>query len=986
MSTMWLISNIRERSYAVARVLLATCAAVGAMLALMASPALAATLGFVDGSVRGVSASTQAGAHADFSTGFRITTDSMGYPNSTAKRISTELPRGLVGNPRATPKCTGARVLNPFGEGGGIPCPRSTVVGTATFELSYGREAGPGGVYTVFLYNVEPTPGSPAALEFMAITIGVRMDVSVEADGNYAIRATINNISEGYPLLYADVTLWDVPADHQGPGPLSTGWGDAYGGPLDNAQRIPFVSNPTRCDGQPLQTIYRATPWRPLDIAPPPTAGLSPALTGCADVPFTPVTTVATSSSAPDTPTGLDVDIASPQNLDDPDGLAAAHLKDVTVELPEGLTINPASVGGLAACTDAQLGLGSDAPTTCPAGSKIGTASVRTPVLDDTVDGGVYLRTQASGDPESGDMFRLALVVRDPARGILVKLPGNVRANAATGKLTASFLNNPQLPVDSIKVSLKSGPRAPLATSPACGTSTVNTRLVSWAGHDRTLPNTLDVACTPSLGGFAPSLTAGASNPVGGAFSPFTVGITKPEGNVAVTGLSMTMPTGLLANLKGNLNTQVGSVTAYAGAGAHPYPLPGKVTLEGPYGEAPFSLRVVVPAVAGPFDLGEVVVRQKIYVDPIDAHVTVVSDPLPTIFKGVPVRLQRLDVNVDKPGFMINPTSCDPKTIGGTLSSAIGQSVPIGVRFQVGDCAGLGYEPELEMTMVGKGQTKDGSHPALKARLTPPAGNANTKKTTVTLPLALALDPGNANGLCEPADAARNACPANTIVGSAQAESVLPDTLKGPVYFVRGERIDSKGKVRKTLPKLFIPLSANGVTIYVNASSDVEDDRLVTTFDNLPDAPFSSFDLNINGGEHGILAVSNTNVCAATNVADAEFGGQNGKAYTSKVTMGTPCALGVVKSSHTSTALKVTVGGLGAGKVSGSGNGVVKSSRTLTSATAATLSLKLSKATRRELARGRDVKVTVKVAFTAKGQKKAKTVTKTVVLHGAKKR
>ncbi len=390
----------------------------------------------------------------------------------------------------------------------------------------------------------------------------------------------------------------------------------------------------------------------------------------------------------------------------------------------------------------------------------------------------------------------------------------------------------------------------------------------------------------------------------------------------------------------------------------------------------------MVPAQAGPFDLGTVVVRAALHVDPIDAHVTVVSDPIPTILGGVPLRIQKVNVMIDRPGFMVAPTSCKPMQVAAQVSSVQGASAALTNRFQVGECASLGFAPKLSMTMSGKGQTKDGSHPALHARLTPPVGDANAKTATVTLPLSLALDPSNANGLCEPKDAAANKCPASTIVGSAQAQSILPDPLKGPVYFVRGERLEN-GKVRKTLPKLFIPLSANGVTVNVHASSDVDDDRLVTTFDNLPDAPFSSFDLNINGGKHGILAVSHANTCAATNVAEAEFAGQNGKTYKSKVTMGTPCALAVVKSSHTATALKLTVGGLGAGKVSVSGKGLIRASRSLASETTATLTMKLAGATRRALARGRDVKVKVKVAFTPKGAKKAKTATKAITIHGS---
>jgi hypothetical protein len=291
------------------------------------------------------------------------------------------------------------------------------------------------------------------------------------------------------------------------------------------------------------------------------------------------------------------------------------------------------------------------------------------------------------------------------------------------------------------------------------------------------------------------------------------------------------------------------------------------------------------------------------------------------------------------------------------------------------------------MTLVGKGQTTDGKHPALIAHLAPNAADANSSRVTVALPLSLALDPGNANGLCEPADAAVDHCAASTVVGHAVAHSVLRDPLTGPVYFVRGERKDPKsGRTIKTLPKLFIPLRADGVTIDINASSDVKGDRLVSTFDSLPDAPFSSFDLQIDGGKHGILAVSGANVCAGTQLADASYSGQNGKVFVDQIAMGTPCALGVVKTSHTASALKVVVGGVSAGKLTATGKGLAKVSRTIGTATTATLTMKLSRATRSALARGHAVKVRLRVRFTPKGAKKVKVTTKTVIIHGVAKR
>jgi hypothetical protein len=951
-------------------------------MALVAAPAAHAEFGIQPGTFIATALDdngqvlTQAGAHPNATTGFALNTtlNPIGsvVPDEDVRDVRVELPPGVLGDPTAMPKCR-------FDElSANVGCPVATQVGLATL-VHRPYEDAPEVLETQRVYNLQPERGKTAQFGFRYGRNNVVIDAQVRTDGDYGITAVVKDLPGGLLLLASKLTLWGVPAD-------TVHDFDRYpfGGRGAGVLPQAFFSNPTSCGVVPTTRISVRS-WQNPDRWVSADPVVSPAPTGCDKLVFSPAATALPSTTAPDAPSGLDVDLTFPEP-ESPVGLSTPPLRDARVTLPEGMTINPGSAAGLQACSDTQLGLKSKLPSTCPEAAKIGTVEATTPVLEEPLTGGVYLRTQNSDDPASGEMFRMALVLENADRGLRIKLPGAVRVDPATGRIVTEFTNNPQVPVSKISLKLKSGPRAPLATPASCGTKTVDGHLTSWGGQvaDVQAPSTID--CAAGLGSFAPTLSAGVTNPVGGGFSPFAVSIAKPDGNTPIDGLSMTLPTGLVAQLKGNVGQQVGRVTAFAGPGSNPFALPGRVYLEGAYGDAPFSLKVVVPAKAGPFDLGEVVVRQKIYVNPETTQVTVVSDPIPTIVKGVPVRLQRLDVDVDKPGFMINPTSCAAKEIKGTLTSVAGQTAALTNRFQVGDCASLGFTPKLAMSMSGKGQTKDGSHPALHARLTPPVGDANSKQTTVTLPLSLALDPGNANGLCEPKDAAANTCPANSIVGSAQAQSILPDTLKGPVYFVRGERIDSKGKVRKTLPKLFIPLSANGVTVNVHASSDVQGERLVTTFDNLPDAPFNTFDLNINGGKHGILAVSSANTCAATQIADAEFGGQNGKAYTSKVTMGTPCALGIVKSSHTSTALKVTVGGLGAGKVSASGDGVTKSSRSLTSATTAALSLKLSKVTRRALARGRDVKVKVKVAFTPKGVKKAKTATKTVVIHGAKKR
>ena len=659
-------------------------------------------------------------------------------------------------------------------------------------------------------------------------------------------------------------------------------------------------------------------------------------------------------TTTPDTPTGLRVKLDFPQDgLTDPTGYATAHLKKATVTLPEGMTINPSSAGGLTACTDAQLNLGTNDPVGCGLSSKLGTAEATTPLLSERLTGGIYLRTQNSADPESGEMFRIALVLRNEERGLLIKLPGSIRADKSTGRLVVTFDDNPQLPVGTLDLQFKGGARAPLATPATCGEKRIDTELTAWTGKTVNRSSAFTVGCMAGLGGFSPSLVAGVSNPVGGAFSPFALSVSKLDGNADLSGLSLSLPTGLLAKLKGNVNTQVGSVTAYAGPGSNPYALPGQVLLEGPYGDAPFSLRVVVPAKAGPFDLGTVEVRQKVYVDPITAQVTVVSDRLPTIVSGVPVRLQRLDVNIDKAGFIVNPTSCAAKAFGGTLNALGGQTVPINVRFQVGSCSDLGLKPDLALTLSGKGQSTDGKHPAVSASLTQKPGQANLKKVQVALPLSLALDPDNAasDDLCSFVEGSKPdpKCPASSVVGKATAVSpILNEPLTGPVYFVKNERKDPKsGRSIKTTPKLVIPLTGeNGIKLTLTGTSTVIDDQLVTTFDNIPDAPVSSFKMDINGGKKGILVVSAADICKTTQIADQQIRGQNNKQADTDVYIQTPsCPLKVLSKKVGKSSVAVKIGGLSAGKVIITGKGIKKTSKTISKSTVATITARRSKGT-----------------------------------------
>jgi hypothetical protein len=917
------------------------------------------------------SAAHQAGGHPDLTTQIEVNTatgpvgpgiDPSAPAGGNVKNLTVALPDGLIGNPTAVPTCDPELLVT---EDETSHCPAASQVGVLYVGL--------GAIGRIPVYNMVAPPGKPARFAGNFSGVAISIDPEIRTGGDYGVTATVASISQTLALRSSKLTLWGVPAD-----------------PIHDAQRIvalvpvpstapvrPFITAPTQCSGQPLETKLTATSWN--EPTTEEAASFSTdmdgdpiTVTGCDKLAFTPTVAAAPTSTQPDAPSGLNVEINSPQNLDAPDGLASAHLKDVKVTLPEGMTINPGSADGLGACSDEQLGLSNANEPSCPDSSRIGSVTAKSPLLEEELSGGVYIRSQASNDPESGEMFRMALILENKERGVLVKLPGAIRVNKDTGRIVTEFDNNPQLPVEHIALSLKSGPRSPLATPTTCGSKSIDTQLTSWAGQTVNTSSSFDVACIGGLGGFAPSLKAGTTNPVGGAFSPFGLTINKPDGNKELTGLSMSLPAGLLAQLKGNLNTQVGTVTAFAGPGSNPFALPGQVYLEGAYGDAPFSLKVVVPAKAGPFDLGTVEVKQKIYVDPIDSHVTVVSDPLPTIVKGVPVRLQRLDVNIDKAGFIINPTSCAPKAFTGTLGAIDGQTAPINVRFQVGSCSDLALKPSLGLTLSGKGQTTDGKHPAVTAALTQKSGQANLKKVRVALPLSLALDPDNANGLCEFVDGSKvtPTCPKSSIVGTATATTpILDEPLSGPVYFVKNVRKDAKtGRDIKTLPKLVIPLvGQNGVKLTLTGTSDVENDQLVTTFDNIPDAPVSSFKLSIIGGKGGILAVSGADICKATQVADQQINGQNSKAANADVYIETPsCPLKVLSKKVGKSSVAIKVGGLGAGKVTVTGRGIKKTTKTISKSTVATITAKRTK--------GKPGKVTV--SFDPAGPAKARKTSK----------
>ena len=930
---------------------------------------------------------TQAGSHPDMTTTMEFNTTPDGIPEGSIRDLVIDLPAGFYGDLGAVPTCTMDEIIVTDGV-----CNPAAQIGILLFGQRLGT------ITRIPIYNMTP-PGSELAVFGIVPVLGlfVPIVIGLRQDGTYGARAASMNITQAAPIARSVVTFWGVPADPVHDPDRFVAFGSGATGASAGIAPRPFNSLPARCG--PLTTTVHADSWqnRGRWVT---ASSTSPPLTGCDQLDFDARVSAHPQSTAAGVPTGYDVSVEVPQD-DSVKGLATPTVRKAVVALPPGVTASPGAADGLGACSDAQMRSGTSEEPACPNSSKIGTVDVETPVLRQALHGDVVL-----GTPQPDQLMRVWFVIRGP--GMLMKFLGRIDPDPVTGQLVTTFDGTPQLPFSRLTASLKGGPRAALTNPKACGTYTTRATLTPWSGGppvDATDAFTIDRGCDQAAR-FEPTLDAGLLDATAGGSSPFVLTLRRPSGQQDVARLDTTLPAGLLGDV-GSVTlcpepqatsgtcapaSQIGVVRAASGAGPSPLqvPQPGKaptaVFLAGPYKGAPFSLSIAVPAQAGPFDLGTVVVRAALSIDRTTAQATVRSDPFPTILKGIPLDLQRMSVVIDRPGFMVSPTSCAPSRIAARVTSVAGTGVDVGVPFQVHGCDRLPFAPALKMSLVGKGQTTDGKHPAFTAHLTARSGHANIKSLRTILPQSLALDPENANGLCEPADAAQDRCPPSSIVGRVEATSLLHEPLRSPIYFVRNERKDLKsGWTIRTLPRLFIPLKGEGVAVDLNARSSSPDAKhLVSTFENLPDAPIISADLTINGGRHGILVVSNADLCRADQVATVQYAGQSGKELERDVMVGTPCPLSVRGTGHGRSAVRLTVGGLRAGRVTVSGGGLRPTSRTIAGATSvATLSARLGAGARRALARGRDVSLRVAVTFTPKGAAAAQRVTRRVVVHAA---
>jgi hypothetical protein len=841
---------------------------------------------------------SQAGGHPDLSLDFELETEAGGQLPATTRDIAIDLPPGLLGNPNAVPKCSAAQLMTTDVEdkSNATGCPQAAQVGiTEVLLFKNGSLNG----FTEPVFNMQPPEGVVARIGFIADSFPIVLDLALRSEGDYGVTVQAEGAGSLIPLLSAKTTTWGVPAAethdtqritpyealHNGGSPETPSGKRSSGLPL-----APFLINPTRC-GVPRELKMTAVSYVLPDQPVSATTSLPP-ISGCGQLDFEPKFSLTPESTEAAMPTGLEALLSMGQD-ETVDGNATSELRYAKVTLPLGMTVAPGGGNGLAACSAAQVGLGTREAAACPQAAKIGTAEVVSPSLSRTLQGAVYQRT-----PVKGNQFGVWLVTDE--LGVHLKLPGEVHLDEATGQISTSFEGTPQTegipqaPVSEFKLRFFGGSGAPLANPRRCGTYMTHYEFTPWSGGAPVIadaPMTVDRNC--DTGGFAPKLSGGAVNPVAGGFSPFVTDLQRESPESEIAQISVTLPPGLAAKIAGvslcegaeavsgncPAGSRIGTTTIASGPGPAPIwlPQPGKeptaVFLSGPYQGAPYSLVVRTPVQAGPFDLGTVVTRAAIHIDPRTAQATVSTDPLPHFLEGVPSSLREVQVTIDRPDFALNPTNCDPEEMSGSATSYEGQSALLAAPFRVGGCNQLGFKPSLSLQLKGK-KTSRGGHPALRAVLKARAGDANIARIQAALPRSEFIDQAHFQTICTRVQFAADQCPAGSVYGHVTAYSPILDyPVQGPVYLRSSSH---------ELPDLVaVVRGPDAHPIEVNAVGRVDsvNGGIRTTFTTFPDIPLTKAVLEMQGGKKGLF-VNSRDICRFPGRAKVAFGAQNGRKLT----------------------------------------------------------------------------------------------------------
>jgi hypothetical protein len=741
------------------------------------------------------------------------------------------------------------------------------------------------------IYNMVPEYGVAAELGFRDIVGNSHVLYArvVPTPAGYVLRASSLELPQ-IPLTEILVQLYGNPAERDGTGNTP----------------VAFLTNPSDCSGEPLTTGVHMDMWQSpgrfnadgtADLSDPNwvSAGLaSPAVTGCDLLRFDPSISVQPDTTVADSPSGLTFDLRVPQN-EDPSTLATPPLRDAVLSFPVGLTVDPSAANGLGACSLAQIGLGSASGPSCPDSSKIGAVELSTPLLAGVLQGSVYLAAQEQNPFHS--LLAAYIVVDDPATGVVIKIPGEIKTDAHTGQLTGVFDNAPQFPFSELKLTFFGGRGGVFSTPAQCGSYTTTSSLTPWSAPDSGPAATPSDSFQVTSGAngaacgsepFSPVFSAGTTTNQAGAFSPLSVTFSRQDGEQTLGAVTLKTPPGLLGLLRtvplcgepqaaqGTCGQEslIGHTTVGAGPGSNPVYIGGQVFLTGPYKGAPFGLSIVVPAIAGPFNLGTVVVRAAISVDPVTAALTVTSDPLPTILQGIPLQVRTVNVTVDRPGFIFNPTDCEPLALTGTVTSTQGAQSQVSSRFQAANCAALAFHPVFAVTSPAKTSRANGA--ALDVKVSYPQGSqANIHSVAVKLPVQLPARLSTIQQACPEAvfNANPASCDAGSMIGVGTALTpIFKNPVVGPAYLV------SHGGA--AFPDIDVVLQGEGVTLDLVGHVNISKSGITSaTFFAVPDAPISSFELNLPEGPHsGLSAVGS--LCAKPLSMPTTITGQNGAVVT----------------------------------------------------------------------------------------------------------
>jgi hypothetical protein len=850
------------------------------------------------------------------------------------RTVGIELPQGYVVNPMATKvRCTQIEASEASTSFPIKYCPQASQIG-----MSY--LVGQGVLQHVGapLYNMVPPPGAAADLTFEVENTVVHIIGGLS--GGFHLTAKSQEIIQRFGVAEVSLVLWGVPSDPRfnrfRSGGTSCRASEKTAGCSIEPSPAPFITMPTSCT-EPLNIDATVTSWlgslatRSVPLTDREFTSYEPE--GCNQLGFEPTIASRATTNAAETPSGLDFEIHQQQD-ESLNGRATTALKDVTVSLPEGLTLNPSAANGLGSCSEEQMGYApaegkirfSTALQSCPNSSKVGTMAVKTPLLDHELEGSIYLGKPFDNPFHS--LISLYLAVEDEESGIVAKLAGEVSPDPATGRLTAHFSENPELPLETIDLHFFEGVRGVLTTPTACGIHTTTSTLTPWStpeGIDAhpgsSFETTAGCSASEAQAPKTVSFTAGTESPLSASYSPFVLRLTRPDGSQHITGIETTLPEGLLGKLAGvaycpesgiaqarsreapekgkeeqqspscPASSEVGTVNVTAGSGIVPIPVSGHVYLAGPYKGAPLSLVVIVPAVAGPFDLGTVVDRVALNVGEYDARIRAVADPLPTIKDGIPLDVRSIELRLNRSGFTLNPSSCDAKAIEGWVSTQAGQSASLNNRFQVGECSRLAFKPKIAIAL--KGQTKKTGLPALTATVTYPTGGAyaNIASAQVSLPHAEFLEQNNIKNACTKPVVQAGSCPASSVYGKVKAWTPLLDKpVEGNVYLVGGYGYK--------LPALVAELNGQIKVLLVGKIDTGMNKGIRNTFETVPDAPVEKFVLEMKGGKKFGLLVNSENICKKKQVAEASLTAQSGATLELKPQISTSCKSGKGKKKH----------------------------------------------------------------------------------------